>query len=111
MSMTATLRVGARGDGEPRPAGCRAGWWWTRWRRGGQSVAVASSLMAGRAEASATMVLPAVEGGGRAGEGGRVVGRGGPRARPWGARAAAPGDRGADRPARAGGRRVDPPGS
>ena len=60
MSMTATLRVGARGDGEPRPAGCRAGWWWTRWRRGGQSVAAASSLMAVRAEASSTMVLPAV---------------------------------------------------
>src|SRR5258708_6430119 len=58
MSMTATVTVGTRGHGEPRPAGCRAGWWWTRWRRAGQSVAAASSLMAVRAEDSSTMVLP-----------------------------------------------------
>ena len=60
MSMTATLTVGTRGHEIPRPAGSRAGLWWTRWRRGGQSVAaVASSLMAVRAEDSSTMVLPA----------------------------------------------------
>jgi len=60
MSMTATLTVGTRGHEEPRPAGSRAGLWWTRWRRGGQSVAaVASSLMAVRAQDSSTMVFPA----------------------------------------------------
>src|SRR5207245_2434354 len=34
------------GDGggeEPRRAGCPAGFWWTGWRRGGQSVAAAAS--------------------------------------------------------------------
>ena len=57
--MTATLRVGMAGREEPRRAGCPAGFWWTGWRRGGQSVAAAaSSLMAVRAEDSSTMVLP-----------------------------------------------------
>ncbi len=58
--MTATFSVRMPGCGKPRPAACQAGLWWTRWRRGGQSVAaVASSLMAVRAEDSSTMVLAA----------------------------------------------------
>ncbi len=56
----ATLSVRTPGRGKPRLAVCRAGLWWTRWRRGGQSVAVASSRMAVRAEDSSTMVLAAV---------------------------------------------------
>ncbi len=52
MSMTATFRMRTPGREEPRLAACRAGLWWTRWRRGGQSGAVASSLVAARAEDS-----------------------------------------------------------
>ena len=59
MSMMATLRMRTPGRGEPRQAVRRAGFWWTGWRCGGQSVAaVASSVMAVRAEDSSTMVLP-----------------------------------------------------
>ncbi len=56
--MLATLSMGMLGRGEPRPAVAGRGCWWTGWRRGGQSVAAASSVMAVRAEDSSMMVLP-----------------------------------------------------
>jgi hypothetical protein len=59
MSMKVTFRVAMCRHGEPRRAGCRAGFRWPGCRGGGQSVAV-SSAMAVRAEDSSAMVLPAV---------------------------------------------------
>ena len=57
--MVASLRVATAGLGKPRPAVAGRGSGWTRWRRGGQSVA-ASSVMAVRAEDSSMMVLAVV---------------------------------------------------
>ena len=59
VSMKVTFMMAMCRRGEPRRAGCRAGFRWPGCRGGGQSVAV-SSAMAVRAEDSSAMVLPAV---------------------------------------------------
>ena len=59
VSMKVTFRMAMWRHGEPRRAGCRAGFRWPGCRGGGQSVVV-SSAMAVRAEDSSAMVLPAV---------------------------------------------------
>ena len=59
VSMKVTFRMAMWRHGEPRRAGCRAGFGWPGCRGGGQSVVV-SSAMAVRAEDSSAMVLPAV---------------------------------------------------
>jgi len=59
VSMKVTLMMAMCRHGEPRRAGCRAGFRWPGCRGGGQSVVV-SSAMAVRAADSSAMVLPAV---------------------------------------------------
>ena len=59
VSMKVTFMMAMCRHGEPRRAGCRAGFRWPGCRGGGQSVAV-SSAMAVRAADSSAMVLPAV---------------------------------------------------